>query len=588
MVETSLRSGDRKRTPRPPRRSVRETGAAPQFNLQKLVRFPTGGQAERRLRCKPVERCPRPPSTTGPATSARRSAASRSASRAAASSPSAATRTTRCRAATSAPRRWRCRTCESDPDRLRQPLRRGDDGGWQRGRVGGGARRDRCAHAPHPGASTAATRWASTSATPTSTTRGSILYLRPFLRGARQPQPLLGELGRPEPAPPGGDADVRPPVPAAGARPRPHAVPAGARRQPARLQRQHDDGAGDARPPEGAARARRQAGGRRPAAHRDGARRRPPPLHRAGHRRAASCSRCCTCCSTRGWRGRGGSPRSRDGLATLRAVAADFPPERVAARDRHRRGRRSASWRASSPPPRPAVCYGRLGVSVQEFGGLCQWLVNVVNVVTGNLDRAGRRDVPAAGDRRAGAAPAAATGGAGRAACAGCRSSRRAARGDARRGDRRRRGRGRSARSSPSPATRCSRRPTARGSSGRCPASSSWCRSTPTSTRRRATPTSSCRTTPPLERDHYDVIFHALAVRNTARYSAPLLRAEPGRAPRLGGARRRWRGGSTAGRWLGAAAAARCVAALGPRRQLDLALRSGAYGAGFRPLRARA
>ncbi len=33
-----------------------------------------------------------------------------------------------------------------------------------------------------------------------------------------------------------------------------------------------------------------------------------------------------------------------------------------------------------------AVCYGRLGLSTQEFGGLCQWLVNVLNVITGNLD----------------------------------------------------------------------------------------------------------------------------------------------------------------------------------------------------------
>lgn len=36
-----------------------------------------------------------------------------------------------------------------------------------------------------------------------------------------------------------------------------------------------------------------------------------------------------------------------------------------------------------------AVCYGRVGASTQEFGGLCGWLLNVVNVVTGNLDREG-------------------------------------------------------------------------------------------------------------------------------------------------------------------------------------------------------
>jgi anaerobic selenocysteine-containing dehydrogenase len=36
-----------------------------------------------------------------------------------------------------------------------------------------------------------------------------------------------------------------------------------------------------------------------------------------------------------------------------------------------------------------AVCYGRIGVSTQEFGAVCQWLINVLNIVTGNLDRAG-------------------------------------------------------------------------------------------------------------------------------------------------------------------------------------------------------
>ncbi|KIP98218.1 MULTISPECIES: molybdopterin-dependent oxidoreductase [Pseudomonas] len=36
-----------------------------------------------------------------------------------------------------------------------------------------------------------------------------------------------------------------------------------------------------------------------------------------------------------------------------------------------------------------AVCYGRMGVSTQAFGTLCQWLVQVINLVTGNLDRVG-------------------------------------------------------------------------------------------------------------------------------------------------------------------------------------------------------
>lgn len=36
-----------------------------------------------------------------------------------------------------------------------------------------------------------------------------------------------------------------------------------------------------------------------------------------------------------------------------------------------------------------AVCYGRMGVSTQTFGTLCHWLVQLINLVTGNLDRAG-------------------------------------------------------------------------------------------------------------------------------------------------------------------------------------------------------
>ena len=36
-----------------------------------------------------------------------------------------------------------------------------------------------------------------------------------------------------------------------------------------------------------------------------------------------------------------------------------------------------------------AVAYGRVGVSTQAFGGLCQWLITCLNIVTGNLDSIG-------------------------------------------------------------------------------------------------------------------------------------------------------------------------------------------------------
>ncbi|HEY2745887.1 MAG TPA: molybdopterin-dependent oxidoreductase [Polyangia bacterium] len=77
-----------------------------------------------------------------------------------------------------------------------------------------------------------------------------------------------------------------------------------------------------------------------------------------------------------------------DGLDEVRALAARFSPARVAARvgiDAERIARLAREF-AAAPS---AVCYGRVGVCTQEFGGLAAWLVNVLNVVTGNLDRAG-------------------------------------------------------------------------------------------------------------------------------------------------------------------------------------------------------
>jgi anaerobic selenocysteine-containing dehydrogenase len=36
-----------------------------------------------------------------------------------------------------------------------------------------------------------------------------------------------------------------------------------------------------------------------------------------------------------------------------------------------------------------AVCYGRVGVSTQAFGGICLWLINVINIISGNFDKKG-------------------------------------------------------------------------------------------------------------------------------------------------------------------------------------------------------
>jgi anaerobic selenocysteine-containing dehydrogenase len=83
-----------------------------------------------------------------------------------------------------------------------------------------------------------------------------------------------------------------------------------------------------------------------------------------------------------------------DGLAQLREIAARFSPERVCAHTGIAAEMLRSLARAFSAAPR-AVAYGRVGLSTQAFGGLCQWLVNVLNAVTGNLDEPGGAMWPA-------------------------------------------------------------------------------------------------------------------------------------------------------------------------------------------------
>jgi len=72
----------------------------------------------------------------------------------------------------------------------------------------------------------------------------------------------------------------------------------------------------------------------------------------------------------------------------VRRLVADFSPERVAgatgvSADEVRRIARELAGASS------AAVYGRVGSCTQEFGGLTSWLINLVNFITGNLDRAG-------------------------------------------------------------------------------------------------------------------------------------------------------------------------------------------------------
>jgi anaerobic selenocysteine-containing dehydrogenase len=76
------------------------------------------------------------------------------------------------------------------------------------------------------------------------------------------------------------------------------------------------------------------------------------------------------------------------GVETIGKLVAEFPPEKVASIT----GIDSSQIRLLArefAAAESAVCYGRIGVSTQEFGGVCQWLINVLNTVSGNLDSPG-------------------------------------------------------------------------------------------------------------------------------------------------------------------------------------------------------
>ena len=77
-----------------------------------------------------------------------------------------------------------------------------------------------------------------------------------------------------------------------------------------------------------------------------------------------------------------------NGLDVIESLAADFSPEAVAPVCGIDAPiiRRIARELAAAPA---AAVYGRIGTCTQEFGTIASWLVDVVNVLTGNLDTPG-------------------------------------------------------------------------------------------------------------------------------------------------------------------------------------------------------
>jgi len=76
------------------------------------------------------------------------------------------------------------------------------------------------------------------------------------------------------------------------------------------------------------------------------------------------------------------------GLDDVRVLAKPFTPEAVAPRTGIAASEIRRLARALAGAERAAV-YGRMGTTTTEFGTVCSWLVDVLNVLTGNLDRPG-------------------------------------------------------------------------------------------------------------------------------------------------------------------------------------------------------
>ncbi len=83
------------------------------------------------------------------------------------------------------------------------------------------------------------------------------------------------------------------------------------------------------------------------------------------------------------------------GVDEVRAAVQEFSPERVAARCGIAAGTIRDLARQLAAAKHAAV-YGRVGTCTQEYGTLCSWLVDVLNILTGNFDEPGGAMFPKA------------------------------------------------------------------------------------------------------------------------------------------------------------------------------------------------
>jgi anaerobic selenocysteine-containing dehydrogenase len=237
-----------------------------------------------------------------------------------------------------------------------------------------------------------------------------------------------------------------------------------------------------------------------------------------------------------------------------------------------------------------AVLYGRIGVCTQAFGGLCGWLVNLVNLIAGNLDSPGGAmfttpaiDALQLASRlgRTGSFARSRTRVRGLPEFGGELPTATLAEEIETEGEDRIRALVTAAGNPVLSAPNGRRLEAALGKLDLMVAIDPYLNETTRQAHYVLPPVT------PLERDHYDLVFHALAVRNTAKFSPAVLEPPPD-------ARQDWqifhelthrlerKGGHPL-----QAALRRWVLGLGPRRLLDLGLRLGPHGLSLEKLRRR-
>ena len=274
-----------------------------------------------------------------------------------------------------------------------------------------------------------------------------------------------------------------------------------------------------------------------------------------------------------------------DGLDDLRWAAEPFAPETVAGPTGLDADEIRALAHDFADAP-TAACYGRLGVSTQRFGALSCWLITALNAITGNLDREGGAmfTTPAADLARL-ASLLGESGSSGRwqsrvrglPEFAGELPLAALAEEIDTPGDGQIRGLVSIAGNPALSAPNARRLDAALGSLEYMVAVDFYLNETSRHAHVVLPATSA------LERDHYDLLLNALAVRNVARYTRPLF--DPGPDARddgrimldlgVGVARRR--------RAYLAATRAAAVRRFTPRRLLAAAIRFGPHGAGLNP-----